>query len=142
VIAIRRGLSAFGRVRSAAHVMAAQLSAWALQAAVCYVTLLGLGRRASVAAAAVLVAVNVTAVVPLTPSIGVFQAACIAVLAGFGVSATRGLAYGLVLQAVEIAVDLGLGVPALRREGASFDDIRGGARMTGGRRAEPQPPPP
>jgi hypothetical protein len=37
-------------------------------------------------AAAILVAVNVTAVVPVTPSnVGLFQAACVAVLAAFGV---------------------------------------------------------
>ncbi len=50
---------------------------------------LGLDDRAGLgAAAAVLFAVNVTAVLPATPSnVGVFQAACVAVLTGaYGVS--------------------------------------------------------
>ena len=50
-------------------------------------------------AAAILVAVNVTAAVPVTPSnIGVFPAACIGVLAGAGVASGLGLWYGLLLQ--------------------------------------------
>ena len=67
------------------------------------------------AAAAVLFAVNVTAVVPATPSnIGVFQLAVISVLTtGFGVAAADALAYGVILQAVEIATAVTLGVPAL-----------------------------
>ena len=62
-----------------------QLSAWAIQWLSCYALLVALGpRRTSPglgAAAAVLFAVNVTAVLPATPSnLGVFQAACVAVL--------------------------------------------------------------
>ena len=66
--------------------------AWALQWLSCYVLLvaLGLDDHAGVgAAAAVLFAVNVTAVLPATPSnLGVFQAACVAVLPPAGTSAT------------------------------------------------------
>ena len=74
------------------------------------------------AAAAVLFAVNVTAVVPATPSnIGVFQLAVISVLTtGFGVGAADALAYGVILQAVEIATAVALGLPALVREGADL----------------------
>ena len=77
------------------------------------------------AAAAVLFAVNVTAVVPATPSnIGVFQLATISVLTtGFGVGAADALAYGVILQAVEIATAVGLGVPALVREGMTWSDV-------------------
>ena len=62
----------------------------------CYVLLvaLGLDDRAGIgAAAAVLFAVNVTAVLPATPSnLGVFQAACVAVLHGaYGVGAADAL---------------------------------------------------
>jgi phosphatidylinositol alpha-mannosyltransferase len=77
------------------------------------------------AAAAVLLAVNLTAIVPLTPSnVGVFQAACIAVLHPFGVDASQALAYGLVLQAVEIVDALLLGGPALVREGLGWGELR------------------
>ena len=86
-------------------------------------------RRAAIgigAAAAVLFAVNVTAVIPATPSnIGVFQLATISVLTtGFGVGAADALAYGVILQAVEIATAVALGLPALVREGVTWQDMR------------------
>ena len=90
------------------------LACWALFAA------LGLDHQVAIgAAAACLFAVNVTAVVPATPSnIGIFQLAIISVLTkGFGVSAADALAYGVILQAIEIATAVALGVPALVREG-------------------------
>ena len=62
---------------------------------------------------------------PLTPSnVGVFQAACIAVLAPFGVLASRGLASGLILQAVEVITALALGIPVLLHGGLSFRAVR------------------
>ena len=77
------------------------------------------------AAAAVLFAVNVTAVIPATPSnIGVFQAACVAVLSAYGVNHTDALAYGIILQAVEIATAFALGMPSLVGEGMSWKDLR------------------
>ena len=88
---------------------------------------LGLQGQAGIgAAAAVLFAVNVTAVVPATPSnIGVFQLAVISVLTtGFGIGASDALAYGVILQAVEIATAVALGLPALVREGLSWSDMR------------------
>ena len=44
--------------------------------------------------------------------------------AHYGVSAADALAYGVILQAVEIATAVGLGVPALVREGMSWSDVR------------------
>src|SRR5207247_409324 len=68
-------------------------------------------------AAAILLAVNVSAILPATPSnVGVFQAACLVVLAAYGVAAGPAIAYGIILQAVEVVTALGLGVPALLRE--------------------------
>jgi phosphatidylinositol alpha-mannosyltransferase len=68
----------------------------------------------------------VTAVVPATPSnIGIFQLAIISVLTkGFGIPAADALAYGVILQAVEIATAVALGVPALVREGVTWSDMR------------------
>ncbi len=73
-----------------------------------------------------LFAVNVTAVLPATPSnLGVFQAACVAVLTGaYGVSSADALGYGIILQAVEIATAFIMGVPALLAEGLSWGDVR------------------
>jgi phosphatidylinositol alpha-mannosyltransferase len=127
----RGGLRVFLHVREGLAATLAQFAAWAVQVVSAYAVLeaLGLQRTAGLAgAAAVLVAVNVTAAVPITPSnVGVFQAACIAALAGFGVSSSRGLAFGVVLQAVEVLTALGLGLPALAAEGLSWTQVRRGA---------------
>jgi phosphatidylinositol alpha-mannosyltransferase len=88
---------------------------------------LGLDLQAGAgAAAAVLFAVNVTAAVPVTPAnVGVFQAACAAVLVGaYHVSAPEAIAYGIVLQAVELASALIMGLPALINEGLSWREVR------------------
>jgi phosphatidylinositol alpha-mannosyltransferase len=129
LLKVRHGLRVFRDPRKGALAAGAQLGAWALQLLACYglVFALGLEGRAGIgAAAAVLFAVNVTAVVPATPSnIGVFQLAVISVLTtGFGVSASDALAYGVILQAVEIATAITLGIPALVREGLSWSDMR------------------
>ena len=88
---------------------------------------LDLDSRAGIgAAAAVLFAVNVTAVLPATPSnVGVFQLAVVTVLTGaYGVPAAAALGYGIILQAVEMATALAFGLPALIREGLSWRDVR------------------
>jgi phosphatidylinositol alpha-mannosyltransferase len=108
---------------------AAQLTAWVIQWLACYVLLVALGLDDVAglgAAAAVLFAVNVTAAIPLTPSnLGVFQAACVAVLAGaYHVQSADALGYGIILQAVEIATAVLMGVPALLKEGLSWRDVR------------------
>lgn len=124
----RRGLVVFARPRYGAIAVASQLLAWALQWLACYAVLLALGLQSHgglVAAAAILLGVNFSAVLPATPSnVGVFQAACAVVLAAYGVSAGTGIAYGIILQAVEVVTALALGVPALLGEGLSWEDIR------------------
>ncbi|MDQ4049602.1 MAG: lysylphosphatidylglycerol synthase domain-containing protein, partial [Actinomycetota bacterium] len=128
VVQLRRGLQVFRRPKLAAWAATTQLSAWAVQWLACYALLvaLGLDGQAGVgAAAAVLFAVNVTAALPATPSnLGVFQAACVAVLSAYGVGKTDALAYGIILQAVEIATAVAVGMPALVREGMSWRDLR------------------
>jgi phosphatidylinositol alpha-mannosyltransferase len=126
---VREGLVVFRRPRLGAVAASAQLAAWALQWVACYALLvaLGLHHRADLgAAAAVLFAVNVSAVLPVTPSnLGVFQAACVAVLTGaYGVSAADAFGYGIILQAVEVATAVVMGAPALVREGLSWRDVR------------------
>jgi phosphatidylinositol alpha-mannosyltransferase len=129
LIQVRAGLAVFRDPRRGAAAAAAQLGAWAIQLSACWALLyaLGLDGKAGIgAAAAVLFAVNVTAVVPATPSnIGVFQLAVISVLhTGFGIGTADALAYGVILQAVEIATAVGLGLPALVREGLTWSDLR------------------
>jgi phosphatidyl-myo-inositol alpha-mannosyltransferase len=129
LVRVREGLRVFRHPRQAALATAAQLGAWGLQCMSCWLLLmaLGLNHRVGIAgAAAVLFAVNVTAVIPATPAnIGVFQAACVAVLAGaYHVSTADALAYGIVLQVVELATAVLMGIPALITEGLSWKDVR------------------
>jgi phosphatidylinositol alpha-mannosyltransferase len=88
----------------------------------------GLEHKSGLAAAAgVLLAVNITAVLPATPSnVGIFQAACMVVLVAYGAGKGVALAYGVALQAVEVTTALILGVPALVSEGLSWKAIRRG----------------
>jgi phosphatidylinositol alpha-mannosyltransferase len=129
LLRVRAGLNIFGNPRQASLASAIQLSAWGLQWLSCWLLLRALGLPDQVgfaAAAAVLFAVNVTAVIPATPAnVGVFQAACVAVLAGaYHVPSAEALAYGIVLQAVEIATAVIMGAPALVNEGLSWKDVR------------------
>jgi len=128
MLQVRSGLEVFRRPKLGGWAALMQLAAWAIQWLACYVLLvaLGLDERAGMgAAAAVLFAVNVTAALPATPSnLGVFQAACVAVLSAYGVGKTNALAYGIILQAIEIATALAMGMPALVREGMTWKDLR------------------
>ena len=129
LLQVRAGLAVFRKPRRGVVASAAQLGAWAIQLAACWALLsaLGLSDQAGIgAAAAVLFAVNVTAVVPATPSnIGVFQLAVISVLhTGWNISTADALAYGVILQAVEIATAVALGLPSLVREGLTWSDLR------------------
>jgi phosphatidylinositol alpha-mannosyltransferase len=125
---VRRGLRAFVDPRLGPLAAFFQLAAWGIQLLAVYAVSLAMGlenHAGIAAAAAVLLAVNVTAVVPVTPSnLGVFQAATVAVLAAYGVGAGRGLAFGVVLQAMEVATAVLLGVPALIGEGLHWRDLR------------------
>jgi phosphatidyl-myo-inositol alpha-mannosyltransferase len=146
MVQVRAGLKIFRDPREGAAAAAAQLGAWAIQLSACWALLyaLGLDNRAGIgAAAAVLFAVNVTAVVPATPSnIGVFQLAVISVLhTGFGVSTADALAYGVILQGVEIATAVTLGLPALVREGLTWSDLRVQAISTAPVHLDPHPRP-
>ncbi|HEX4187502.1 MAG TPA: lysylphosphatidylglycerol synthase transmembrane domain-containing protein [Solirubrobacteraceae bacterium] len=122
----RQGLRVFANPRFGVSAIALQLLAWALQWLSCYMVILALGLNADLtAAAAVLLAVNVSAVLPATPSnVGVFQAACLVVLSAYGIGAASAIAYGIILQAVEVVTALTLGIPALLAEGLSWEDIR------------------
>jgi len=127
----RRGLKVFASMRYGVAAIGFQLLAWTLQWLACYMVVLALGIHADLAAAAgVLTAVNISAILPATPSnVGVFQAACLVVLAAYGVGAGQSLAYGVILQAVEVITALALGVPALLAEGVRWQDLRPGRNV-------------
>ncbi len=126
---VRAGLAVFRQPKLGGIATVSQLSAWGLQMLSCYLLLdaLGLANRTGFgAAAAVLFAVNVTAVLPATPAnLGVFQAACAAVLhTGWHVGYGTGVAYGVILQAVEVTTAIMMGMPALLKEGMSWREVR------------------
>jgi phosphatidylinositol alpha-mannosyltransferase len=129
LIRVRAGLIVFRSPRLGTAAAAAQLAAWALQCLSCYTLLVALGlhhQAGFAAAAAVLFAGNITAVLPATPAnLGVFQAACVAVLhTGWHVGYGAGVAYGVILQAVEVTTAIMMGMPALLKEGMSWREIR------------------
>ena len=59
---------------------------------------------------------------------------------GFGIGSANALAYGVILQAVEIATAVALGLPALVREGMSWSDMRLRALSAAPVRLSPKPP--
>jgi phosphatidylinositol alpha-mannosyltransferase len=130
--ALRRisdGLRVFYNPRQTGLALGAQLGAWVLQLLSCWFLLAAFGLSARLGltgAAAILFAVNLTALLPVTPAnVGIFQAAVFAVLVGaYDVSAATALAYGIVLQAVEVATALMIGMPALAKEGLSWRELR------------------
>jgi phosphatidylinositol alpha-mannosyltransferase len=127
---VRVGLVVFRRPRLGLIATVTQLMAWALQSVSCFFLLMALGLdhhgAGFAAAAAVLFAVNITAVLPATPAnLGVFQAACATVLhSGWHISWGTGVAYGVILQAVEVATAILMGMPALLGEGMSWREVR------------------
>jgi phosphatidylinositol alpha-mannosyltransferase len=126
---VRAGLAVFRQPRRGAEAALFQFAAWALQWLSCYILLVALGlngQAGPAAAAAVLFAVNITAVLPATPAnLGVFQAASAAVLhAGWHVGFGAGVAYGVILQAVEVSTAILMGGPALVKEGMSWREVR------------------
>ncbi|MHB8690429.1 MAG: glycosyltransferase [Solirubrobacteraceae bacterium] len=131
VVRVRAGLVIFKHPKQGLIATVAQLAAWALQWMSCFILIealgLGLGNGSALAAAAaVLFAVNITAVLPATPAnLGVFQAACATVLhSGYHVAYVDGVAYGVILQAVEVTTAVLMGMPALVKEGMSWKEVR------------------
>jgi len=129
MVRVRSGFAMFGKLRCGLIATTAQLGAWALHLLAYYALFAAIGLDATVgmgAAAVVLFAVNVSAVVPATPSnIGIFQLAIVTVLTtGFHVQAGTALAYGVVLQAIEILTAVIMGVPALGYAGVTWSDMR------------------
>jgi uncharacterized protein (TIRG00374 family) len=103
-----------------------QCLGWLLQLMAVYVAMQAFGIDAPLPAAGlVLVLMNVATIVPLWPgNVGLVQAAVAIPLRNYGVPYATGFAYGIVLQALEMACGVGLGLLALAREGISFAVLR------------------
>jgi len=122
----RQGLGVLRAPLPAALAVLFQLTGWVLQLLAVWTVMEAFDLDAPLpAAGVVLLLMNVATVFPLWPgNVGLMQAAVALPLRNYGVPYATGFAYGLVLQAVEMSVGVGLGLLALAREGISFAVLR------------------
>jgi len=122
----RQGLSVLRAPLPAAAAIVCQTLGWVLQLFAVWTVMKAFGLGVPLpAAGVVLLLMNVATVFPLWPgNVGLMQAAVALPLRNYGVPYATGFAYGLVLQAVEMSVGVGLGLLALAREGISFAMLR------------------
>ena len=122
----RQGLGVLRAPLPAAGAIVCQLLGWTLQLLAVWTVMkaFDLGVPLS-AAGVVLLLMNIAIVFPLWPgNVGLLQAAVALPLRDYGVPYATGFAYGLVLQAVEVSVGVGLGLMFLAHEGISFAVLR------------------
>jgi len=126
LVMARQGLSVLNAPVPLAGAILFQCLGWLMQLLAVYVAMQAFGIDAPLPAAGlVLVLMNVATIVPLWPgNFGLVQAAVALPLRNYGVPYATGFAYGLALQAIEIACGVGLGLIALTREGVSFAMLR------------------
>ncbi len=122
----RHGLAALRSPSSGARAAAYQTLGW-----LCQLLAVWTGMRAFnidvpfSAAGLVLVLMNITLILPLwTGNVGLLQAAIALPLIGYGISYSRGFAFGIGLQAIEASVGVAYGLVFLTREGISFTALR------------------
>jgi uncharacterized protein (TIRG00374 family) len=122
----RQGLAVLKAPAPLAGAIVLQCVGWLLQLLAVFATMQAFGIDAGLPAAGlVLVLMNVATVLPLWPgNVGLVQAAVALPLRNYGVPYATGFAFGLALQAIEIACGVGLGLIALTREGISFAVLR------------------
>lgn len=122
----RQGLSVLKAPAPLAAAILLQCLGWALQLFAVFAAMQAFGIDAGLPAAGlVLVLMNVATILPLWPgNVGLVQAAVALPLRNYGVPYATGFAFGLAVQAIEIACGVGLGLLALAREGISFAVLR------------------
>lgn len=122
----RDGLSVLKAPIPLAGAVFLQCLGWLMQLLAVYVAMQAFEIDAPLhAAGLVLVLMNVATIVPLWPgNVGLVQAAVALPLRNYGVAYPVGFAYGMVLQAIEVACGVGLGLIAIAREGISFAMLR------------------
>lgn len=103
-----------------------QTVGWGLQLAAVWAALNAFNiHKPLIVAAAVLAAMNVALILPLWPgNIGLQQTAILVPLAAYGVGHSKGIAYGIALQAIESSVGYTFGIGCLFREGLSLQRLR------------------
>ncbi len=122
----RQGLSVLKAPLPLAGAVLLQCLGWLMQLLAVYAAMQAFGIDAPLPAAGlVLVLMNIATIVPLWPgNVGLVQAAVALPLRNYGVPYATGFAYGLALQAIEMACGVGLGLLALAREGISVAMLR------------------
>jgi uncharacterized membrane protein YbhN (UPF0104 family) len=122
----RQGLSVLNAPVPLAGAVLLQCLGWLMQLLAVYAAMQGFGIDAPLPAAGlVLVLMNIATIVPLWPgNVGLVQAAVALPLRNYGVPYATGFAYGIALQAIEMACGIGLGLIALAREGISVAMLR------------------
>ena len=122
----RQGLSVLKAPVPLAAAILLQCLGWLMQLLAVFVAMQAFGIDAPLPAAGlVLVLMNIATIVPLWPgNIGLVQAAVALPLRNYGVAYPVGFAYGIVLQAIEIACGVSLGLIAIAREGISVAMLR------------------
>jgi uncharacterized membrane protein YbhN (UPF0104 family) len=122
----RQGLAVLRAPLPAAGAIFFQLVGWFLQLLAVWTVMEAFGFDAPLPAAAlVLLLMNIAIIFPLWPgNVGLLQAAVALPLRRYGVRYGTGFAFGLVLQAVEMSVGIGMGLLFLAREGISFAMLR------------------
>ena len=122
----RQGLGVLNAPGAAALAVVCQGVGLFLQLLAVYFAMRAFGIHAPLPAAGlVLVLMTLTTIFPLWPgNIGLLQAAVALPLVSYGVAYTRGFAYGLGLQAIDMSVGVGVGLIFLAREGLSFATLK------------------
>jgi uncharacterized membrane protein YbhN (UPF0104 family) len=126
VIMARQGLAVLRRPVPALAAAMCQLVGWLMQLLAVWAVMEAFNLDLPLPAAGlVLVLMNVAIIFPLWPgNIGLLQAAVALPLVQYGVPYGTGFAYGLVLQAVEMSVGVGVGLIFLAREGLSLASLK------------------
>jgi glycosyltransferase 2 family protein len=122
----RQGLAVLRTPAAAFLAILLQIAGWVLQLLAVWAVTAAFDLDVPLPAAAlVLLLMNVATVFPLWPgNVGLLQAAVALPLAQYGVAYGTGFAFGLVLQAVEMSVGVGVGLVMLAREGLSFASLK------------------
>jgi glycosyltransferase 2 family protein len=122
----RQGLAVLRRPVPALGAAVFQLVGWIMQLLAVWAVMAAFDLGLPLPAAGlVLVLMNVAIIFPLWPgNVGLLQAAVALPLVQYGVPYGTGFAYGLVLQAVEMSVGVGVGLIFLAREGLSLASLK------------------
>ena len=126
LVMARQGLSVLKAPIPLAGAILLQCLGWLMQLLAVWAAMQAFDIDAPLPAAGlVLVLMNIATIVPLWPgNVGLVQAAVALPLRNYGVPYATGFAYGLALQALEMACGVGLGLLALAREGISLAVLR------------------